>query len=83
MAHIHTYIVLHPRHKLAYFKNARWEDDWVTTAEKLVRDQFALYSDSDATNVSQDNHSAMETSESPSEESHKVHLLLINVNTDY
>jgi hypothetical protein len=84
MAHIHTYIVLHPRHKLTYFKNARWEDDWVTTAEKLVRDQFALYLDSDATNVSQDNHSAMsETSESPSEESHKVRLLLINVNTDY
>lgn len=54
MAHIHTYtIVLHPCHKLAYFKNAQWEDDWVTTAEKLIHDQFALYSDSDA-NVSQE-----------------------------
>ncbi|KAG2087278.1 uncharacterized protein F5147DRAFT_523764, partial [Suillus discolor] len=33
-------MVLHPRHKLVYFRNARWEDDWVTTAEKLVRDRF-------------------------------------------
>jgi hypothetical protein len=32
--------VLHPRHKLAYFKSAGWEDDWIETAEKLVRDRF-------------------------------------------
>jgi hypothetical protein len=32
--------VLHPRHKLAYFKTARWEEDWVETAASLVREEF-------------------------------------------
>lgn len=32
--------VLHPRHKLEYFKTAVWEEDWVETAEGLVRDEF-------------------------------------------
>ena len=34
--------VLHPRHKLNYFKNAKWEDDWIETARQLVRDEFDL-----------------------------------------
>ncbi|KAA1478819.1 hypothetical protein DENSPDRAFT_757967, partial [Dentipellis sp. KUC8613] len=25
-------MVLHPRHKLDYFKNANWESDWINTA---------------------------------------------------
>lgn len=29
-------VVLHPRHKLLYFKNAGWEDNWVNTVETLV-----------------------------------------------
>ncbi|KAG2094203.1 uncharacterized protein F5147DRAFT_585092, partial [Suillus discolor] len=33
-------MVLHPRHKLAYFKSTGWEEDWVTTAETLVREEF-------------------------------------------
>lgn len=33
-------IVLHPRHKLTYFKLAKWENDWIDTAEKLLRDEF-------------------------------------------
>ncbi|KIK32878.1 hypothetical protein CY34DRAFT_39087, partial [Suillus luteus UH-Slu-Lm8-n1] len=37
----HIAMVLHPHHKLAYFKTARWEDDWINTAETLVRDKFA------------------------------------------
>jgi hypothetical protein len=32
--------VLHPRHKLQYFKNAGWDDDWVETAYGMVRDIF-------------------------------------------
>ena len=32
--------VLHPRHKLAYFKSAGWTDNWIKTAEKLVRNRF-------------------------------------------
>jgi hypothetical protein len=32
--------VLHPRHKLQYFRNAGWDDDWVETAHEMVRDIF-------------------------------------------
>ncbi|KIM54105.1 hypothetical protein SCLCIDRAFT_39696, partial [Scleroderma citrinum Foug A] len=34
-------MVLHPRHKLSYFKNAQWEVEWIATAEVLVREEFA------------------------------------------
>jgi hypothetical protein len=34
------HLVLHPRHKLAYFKTAGWEPDWIDTAQELVRDEF-------------------------------------------
>ncbi|KIM56465.1 hypothetical protein SCLCIDRAFT_37791, partial [Scleroderma citrinum Foug A] len=34
-------MVLHPRHKLSYFKNAQWEDEWIATTEVLVREEFA------------------------------------------
>ena len=32
--------VLHPRHKLTYFKNAGWELEWINTAETLVCEEF-------------------------------------------
>ena len=32
--------VLHPRHKLAYFKSACWEDTWIDAAERIVRAEF-------------------------------------------
>ena len=32
--------VLHPRHKLTYFKNAGWEADWIKTAESIVHKTF-------------------------------------------
>lgn len=32
--------MLHPRHKLAYFKAAGWQQDWIDTAEELVRSEF-------------------------------------------
>jgi hypothetical protein len=34
--------VLHPRHKLSYFKIAKWEDDWIKAARQLVRAEFDL-----------------------------------------
>jgi len=37
-----TFPVLHPRHKLSYFKVAGWDQDWINTARDLVREQFAL-----------------------------------------
>jgi hypothetical protein len=33
-------IVLHPRHKLAYFKSANWEPEWIESAEKIVREEY-------------------------------------------
>jgi len=32
--------VLHPQHKLLYFKTARWEDDWIKIAETLIQDEY-------------------------------------------
>ncbi|KAL1698791.1 hypothetical protein EV121DRAFT_163670, partial [Schizophyllum commune] len=30
-------MVLHPQHKLAYFKSAGWDNEWVLRAENLTR----------------------------------------------
>jgi len=37
---IQLLLVLHPRHKLQYFKNAGWEEAWITTARSIVRDEY-------------------------------------------
>jgi hypothetical protein len=41
---LHTHFailpVLHPRHKLQYFRNAGWTEEWITTSLKIVRDRF-------------------------------------------
>ena len=45
--------MLHPRHKLAYFKSAGWEDSWIKTAKNLIRDRFESdYSDTETTAAS-------------------------------
>ncbi|KAF8157780.1 hypothetical protein BJ912DRAFT_866724 [Pholiota molesta] len=33
-------MVLHPRHKLSYFKRAKWDEEWITAAEDIVRAEF-------------------------------------------
>ena len=33
-------LVLHPRHKLMYFKRMDWDVEWISTAEGLVREEF-------------------------------------------
>ncbi|KAG1783140.1 hypothetical protein EV702DRAFT_959578, partial [Suillus placidus] len=33
-------MVLHPHHKLSYFKSAGWEDGWIKIAEDLIRNEF-------------------------------------------
>lgn len=33
--------VLHPRHKLHYFKEAGWSAEWIKTAEDLLRTEYA------------------------------------------
>jgi hypothetical protein len=32
--------VLHPRHKLQYFKDAKWEKEWIKEAKNIVREVF-------------------------------------------
>jgi hypothetical protein len=32
--------VLHPQHKLEYFRNAGWTEEWIDTARDLVRKTF-------------------------------------------
>lgn len=32
--------MLHPRHKLQYFKDAGWPADWIATAKQLVTDVY-------------------------------------------
>jgi hypothetical protein len=32
--------VLHPSHKLAYFSQAGWPEEWRATAEEIVRAEF-------------------------------------------
>ncbi|KAF5325375.1 hypothetical protein D9619_009657 [Psilocybe cf. subviscida] len=33
-------MVLHPRHKLQYFKSAGWEEGWVDAAAEIVREEY-------------------------------------------
>jgi hypothetical protein len=35
-----TFLVLHPRHKLEYFKKQKWEDSWIQDAHDIVRRNF-------------------------------------------
>ncbi|KAG2337341.1 hypothetical protein BDR05DRAFT_895426, partial [Suillus weaverae] len=36
----HIVIALHLHHKLTYFRHTKWEDNWVETAEALVRETY-------------------------------------------
>jgi hypothetical protein len=36
----HCNTVLHPRHKLSYFKQAGWPTEWINTAEDIVCAEF-------------------------------------------
>jgi len=35
-----TFLVLHPRHKLEYFKKHNWDPEWIDTARRIVREEF-------------------------------------------
>jgi hypothetical protein len=35
-------MVLHPGMKLEYFRNQKWEDEWIAEAEHLVREEYAV-----------------------------------------
>ncbi|CAA7270540.1 unnamed protein product [Cyclocybe aegerita] len=36
----HIAMVLHPCHKLVYFKNAGWQDEWIEAARSIVWDEY-------------------------------------------
>jgi hypothetical protein len=36
----HCNLVLHPRHKLSYFRQAGWPTEWIRTAEDIVHTEF-------------------------------------------
>ena len=40
MVCIDSFLVLHPRHKLHYFKTAGWEEEWIDMAHNIVREEF-------------------------------------------
>jgi hypothetical protein len=58
-----TFLVLHPRHKLAYFKAAGWDQDWINTAKDLVRDQFEDYASRSGYNATQQAEESVATSQ--------------------
>jgi len=35
-------LVFHPHHKLEYFRNAGWEEEWLVRAEDIVHTMFNL-----------------------------------------
>lgn len=39
--------VLHSSHKLTYFRNTNWSDEWIETAREILRDEFERSYDSD------------------------------------
>ena len=38
--YMYDLLVLHPRHKLQYFKTAGWEEEWIEAAKEIVRVEF-------------------------------------------
>ena len=39
-ANSHQVLVLHPRHKLKYFRTMRWEEEWIETTHSIVHEEF-------------------------------------------
>lgn len=35
------FLVLHPRHKLEYFKKRKWEGAWIQAARGIVQEEFS------------------------------------------
>lgn len=37
------FTVLHPQYKLQYFKESDWQQEWIDTAEEMLRTQFETH----------------------------------------
>ncbi|KAG0692110.1 hypothetical protein DFH29DRAFT_818224 [Suillus ampliporus] len=70
----HIAMVLHPHHKLNYFKTAGWEPEWIQTASDLVHHEFD-FAYADMPTSSADKESVYGEHESQVQ---KVHLILFN-----
>lgn len=54
--------VLHPRHKLHYFKKAGWEETWIEAAHDIVRTEFdETYAFMDVDNATEPDSEAYQT----------------------
>ena len=48
-------LVLYPRHKLSYFKTAKWESEWIQVAKAIIRSEYkCLYKPCDYNDASRD-----------------------------
>ncbi|TFY76101.1 hypothetical protein EWM64_g7913 [Hericium alpestre] len=64
-------MVLHPRHKLAYFKAARWEQDWIDTARNVVREEFdRSYASREVEDDTEDENNSAEVEDSAQKPTH-------------
>jgi len=61
---------------LSYFKSAFWEDEWITTAGWLIRDEFAN-SYMNNMNIEADNNINIVETTPDKEKETKVHILII------
>ncbi|KAG2360728.1 hypothetical protein BDR07DRAFT_1288937 [Suillus spraguei] len=43
-------MVLHPCHKLAYFKHVKWEQQWIDTAETIICTAYEQHLNADSSN---------------------------------
>lgn len=76
-----SFTVLHPRHKLAYFKTAKWRQSWIDTAEAIVRAEYQRsYADDAAVSTSDEsepNHEDLMSSQTPKVRNIDSHYLFI------
>jgi hypothetical protein len=62
---LRCFSVLHPAYKLEYFRARDWEQDWIETAESMVREEFARsYGDMEVGDNYEDVLALMDTSSS-------------------
>ena len=59
-------LVLHPCHKLRYFENAGWEEEWIKKVEEILQTEFDLsYRSLDTSRAFQQTHFAKDKVHTP------------------
>ena len=71
--------VLHPHHKLHYFKSAMWDKDWIATAKQIVRDEFERkYKDSVDSDAASNTGTGHDTVSANLKKVHSFSVFIIN-----